>query len=308
MRKSCNALGIRGKLFLSAAAIVAFAGPMAFSTAHAKPVQAQSQAQNTFANLSDFKFDVASIKPNKSGVEGFRFQNPPNGLSGTNVSPQMLIHYAFGIFEEYRYSGAPIWISTDRYDIETKLDSSTIDELQKLSKAQRQLAWQQMLQALLQERFHLTARRETKEFPVYFLVIAKNGPNLQESKPNPDDPNAPKNAVWGGSMKSGMIILPAKLMPMEQLASQLSGIVGRMVLDRTGLTGKYDFTLQYAPEQSALSSSGGASEGQPVPAASDPNGTSIFTALQEQLGLKLDSGKGPIEIIVIDHIERASGN
>ena len=308
MHKLRGTFGVRAKLLLSASSLVIIAVPTAFSSAHATPMQTQPQSQGTLTNPSDFKFDVVSIKPNKSGTEAFGFSDVPDAYGGKNISLEMIIRDAFGIYEEYRYSGAPGWISSDRYDVEAKLDSATFDQLQKLNRNDRKLATQHMLQSLLAERFNLTVQRETKESPIYFLVIAKNGPKLQESKPNPDDPNAPKNAVWGGSTKSGMIILPANLMPIEQLASRLSSIVGRMVLDKTGLTGKYDFTLQYAPDQSAVPPSLSASEGQPAASASDPNSVSIFTALQDQLGLKLESGKGPIEIIVIDHIERASGN
>ena len=105
------------------------------------------------------------------------------------------------------------------------------------------------------------------------------------------------------------MIVSAKLMPLSQLAQKLSGELGRMVVDKTGLTGTYDFDLQYVFDRGPGPISGGSSEGQPIPSASEPSGgPSVFTALQDQLGLKLESGKGPIEIIVIDHIERASGN
>jgi uncharacterized protein (TIGR03435 family) len=145
---------------------------------------------------------------------------------------------------------------------------------------------------------------------VYLLVIAKNGSKLQESKTNPDDPGAPKNGVWGGGgTKDGVRTVTAKYVPIEQLASELTDMVRRTVLDRTGLTGRYDLTLKYVPDYVALRSpTASASEGQPAPSASDPTGVTIFSAVQEQLGLKLESGKGPIEVIVIDHIERASGN
>src|SRR5580704_17027581 len=112
-----------------------------------------------------------------------------------------------------------------------------------------------MLQVLLEERFNLKAHRDTKEFPVYFLVIAKNGSKLQEIKPNPNDPSADMGVWGGGGMREGVRTITAHIVPIEQLASKLTGIVGRTVLDKTGLTGRYDFTLKYAPEYLALQSS-----------------------------------------------------
>jgi uncharacterized protein (TIGR03435 family) len=287
---------------------MAFGIPIAFSPAAATTVQNQPRSQSAAFDPSDFRFEVASIKPTKTPDGGFYLNDTSDGITGRNVPLVYLVKQAFGIYEDFRYSGAPNWLRSDCYDVEAKMETSVAEQFRKLPRAQRILAEHHMLQVLLAERFNLKVHRETKEVPVYFLVVARNGPKLQESKPNPDDPKAPKNAVWHESMKNGLIIMPAELMPIEQLASRLSGIVGRKVLDKTELTGKYDFTLQYAEDQSAPPVSAGASEGQPTPNASDPNGTTIFTALQDQLGLKLASGKGPIEIIVIDHVERASGN
>jgi uncharacterized protein (TIGR03435 family) len=308
MQKSRHSFSIRRAFFLSAAALVVFTLAFAFSFAHATSVQTQSQPQATPANPSDFKFEVASIKPTQTPDGGWYLNGTNDGIKGQNVPLEYLIRQAFGIYEEYRYSGGPKWLSSDCYDLEAKMESSVADAFRKLPRAQRALAEQHMLQALLEERFNLKVHRETKEFTVYFLVVAKNGPKLQESRPNPDDPNAPKGAVWHESMKGGLITLPAQLVPIEQLASRLSRIVGREVLDKTGLAGTYDFTLRYAPDLVALPPSAGGSEGQPAALAADPNGVSIFTALQEQLGLKLEPGKGPVEIIVIDRVERASGN
>ena len=307
MQNRRHAFGIPIKLLLSVAAFATLAMPIAFSSANAASTQTQPQSQGALSNPSDFKFEVTSVKPAKNPEGGWRFTDTDDGVTGFNVPLVYLVHSAFGIYEDYRYSGAPGWINSENYDVDAKMESSVAEALRKLPRAQRALAEQHMLQLLLAERFNLQAHRDTKEFPVYFLVVTKNGPKFQESKPNPDDPKAPTHAVWHESMKGGMIIMPAELMPIEQLASRLSGIVGRKVFDRTELTGKYDFTLQYAEDQSARPPS--ASEVQPSPSASEPiGGVSIFTALQDQLGLKLESGKGPIEIIVIDHIERPSGN
>jgi len=301
-------VAVRKKLFLNIAALTTLAIPIAFSPARAKSVQVQSQP--AAINPNDFKYDVVSLKPTKDPDGAWYLHDTSDGISGVNVHLMVLVRIAYGIFEDYRYAGAPAWLSSETYSVEAKMDGAVADQFRKLPKDQHNLAERHMLQVLLEERFNLKIHRETKEFPVYFLVVAKGGPKFQESKPNPDDPNAPKNAVWRGpGMKGGMMITSAKLMPLSQLAQRLSGELGRMVLDKTGLTGTYDFDLQYALERGPQPILGGASESQAVPSASEPpGGPSVFTALQDQLGLKLESGKGPIEIIVIDHIERPSGN
>lgn len=302
-----HTFGVCRKLFISIGTLVTLSIPIAFGPGYARSVQTQSQ--HALTNPSGFKFDTVSIKPNKSGTEAFEVHNPLDAFGATNYSLENLIHDSYGIYEEYRYLGTPSWIKSDRYDIEMKLDSETADRLQTLSKSDRNLAWEHMLQAVLTERFNLKTHRDTKEFPVYFLVVAKGGSKLQEPKLNPDNPST-ENGVWGGGgTREGVTTITAHIVPIAQLASRLTSIMGRTVQDKTGLTGRYDLTLKYTPEYLALQSpTVAASEGQPAPSTSDPTDTSIFKALQDQLGLKLESGKGPIEIIVIDHIERASGN
>ena len=295
MRRLSKTLATRTKLFLTVVALNTLSIPIAFGLDEAKPVQSQPAT----ANLSDFKFEVVSIKPAKNPNGGWTLNPTDDGLRGLNVPLDYLIHQAYGIYEDYRYSGAPNWIKSENYDMEAKMESSVADAFRKLPSAQREVALERMFQVVLAERFNLKVHRETKELPVYFLVVARGGPKLTESKLNSDDPNAPTNGSWGGTVRGPLTISTAKRVPTEDLASVLSKSIGRMVLDKTGLTGKYDFTLQYVREQIAVT---------PSADASDSSDTSIFKALQDQLGLKLESGKGPVEIIVIDHVERASGN
>jgi uncharacterized protein (TIGR03435 family) len=305
MHKLSRITAARTKLLLSIVALAILMIPVAFTPAHAK----SSQAQATSFNLSDFKFEVASIKPAKNPEGGWGLNNTSDGIRGMNIPLMFLVKNAYGIYEDHRYLGAPNWINSDQYDLEAKMERSVAEQFGKLARAQRIAAEQHMLQVLLEERFNLKAHRETKEFPVYFLVIAKGGSKLQEPKPNPNDPSADMGVWGGGGTREGVTTMTAHIVPIEQLVSQLTAIVDRTVVDKTGLTGRYDLTLKYTPEYIALrSSTATASEGQPAPSGSDPTGTSIFKALQDQLGLKLESGKGPVEIIVIDHIERASGN
>jgi uncharacterized protein (TIGR03435 family) len=194
------------------------------------------------------------------------------------------------------------------------MDSSTAEELRKLSEDERRTERQRMLQALLAERFKLTVHRESKELPIYALVVAKDGPKLQEAKPGDTYPNGikgPDGQPGAGMMMMGREGLTAQGIPIANLVRHLSRVLGRKVVDKTGLTGKYDFTLKWTPDQSQSAMLRGPEGGQPgtgsaaAPEASEP---SIFTALQEQLGLKLDSQKGPVEILIIDHVEKPSEN
>ncbi|MGD0300483.1 MAG: TIGR03435 family protein [Bryobacteraceae bacterium] len=159
----------------------------------------------------------------------------------------------------------------------------------------------QKLQALLADRFQLTIHHETKEQPVYALVIGKNGSKLQESQMKPGDRHR--------LMRMGRSELNAEGAAIDMLTSTLSNVLGRPVIDRTGLKGDYDFKLQWTPDPSQSGGFGGPPPpGVEAPPPPDPNGPSIFTAIQEQLGLRLESQKGPVDLIVIDRVEKLSEN
>jgi uncharacterized protein (TIGR03435 family) len=292
----------RTKLFFSAAALLLFAAACALLGA--TPNQISPQQQNTTASAPAYKFDTASIKPNKSDMVSFRPGFTPDGYRAEDTNVHSLIQQAYYV-QDYQLSGISDWMDKERYDVEAKMDPSVADALSKLSPAELKLARQQMLQSLLAERFNLKVHRETKDGPVYFLTVGKNGPKLQDAKTgnvlavNADGTPArgrmqlgpgSKTFAWSTSMKS--------------LADSLAGQIARPVLDKTGLTGIYDFTLDWVPDAPPPSSPD-APNGVALPGVP---GASLFTALQEQLGLKLEPGKSPIEIIVIDHVERPSGN
>ena len=255
--------------------------------------RSQTQAQTAAANTPKFEYDAATIKPAKNPAGGWALQYDGDTLRGLNVPLLYVVKFAFGIYEDYRIVGAPKWLDSTTYDISAKIDAPTMDALKKLPKEQQNRARGQMLQDLLAERFQFAAHRETKELPVYFLVVGKNGPKLPEAKP---DPNGPNNAFWSPRMKDGIVTTTAHNMTAEGLAHYLTGPMSHTVLDKTGLTGTYEFTLTFTPENA------------PEPAPGGVNAPYLSTALQEQLGLKLEPGKGPVEIIVIDRIERPSGN
>jgi uncharacterized protein (TIGR03435 family) len=158
-----------------------------------------------------------------------------------------------------------------------------------------------MFQILLVDRYKLTFHLETKELPVYYFVVGKNGSKLQPSEGGRDN----------AQIRMGRGQINAQAMSMEMFTNQLANQLGRSVLDKTGLTGNYDFKLEWTPDQSQAGGPGpgpGDGGGGDHPPASDSTGPSIFTAVQEQLGLKLESQKGPVQILVIDRIEKASDN
>jgi uncharacterized protein (TIGR03435 family) len=278
--------------------------------------RAESPTQNASANAPKFEFEVATIKPSKpgSGPGGYSF--PSGGFKATNVSLQTLVEAAYHIGDD-QVSGAPKWLNSDRYDVEAKMDASAAADLQKLNREEQDAARQQMLQAFLADRLRLTIHRESKEFSVYLLVVAKNGPKLQEAKPGDTygdgiksrdgSPLAAGNTRMTGGRNART--LTAHAVPISTLTQLFLAFLGRPVLDKTGLAGKYDFTLTWGPDDNRPPTlAGGASNDSSPSVASDSNGPPLLTAIQEQLGLKLESGKGPVEVIVIDHIERPSGN
>jgi uncharacterized protein (TIGR03435 family) len=297
-------LDLTHKLLLITTGLMALAVPLSFGLVHANQSRADSQTENTTAKLP--AFEVASIKPDKAAGDGpVMLQFTPDGFTATNMPLKMLIREAYSV-EENQILGAPAWLNAHSYDIEAKVDSAEVGDLRNLSIAQRKL----MLQPLLVDRFKLQIHRETKELPVYELLIGKNGPKVHEAKPNDTYPNGIKGP--DGHSGPGLVWIEAGRLtgqgvPLAELARLLSQRLGHNVLDKTGLTGKYDFIMPWPPADAADTMppvSAGGEQG----AAAPPDGPSIFTALQEQLGLRLESRKAPVEVLVIDHVETPSAN
>jgi uncharacterized protein (TIGR03435 family) len=262
-------------------------------------------AQSAAVPLS---FEVASIKLSSPDARNSSLTlKPPNGMQVSNVPLRMLITFAYNI-RDFQLSGGPAWIGTERYDILAKAERSASsenvpDDPRKMTDEQRMKTQEEMrerVRTLLAERFHLTIHRETREAPVYALVVAKGGPKLQAVQESADG----QVGLRGGR---GQLNGMAAQIPM--LANLLSNQLGRPVIDKTELKGKYDFKLEWAPDPSQGGEPGRLPPGVEVsPTSSDPDGPSIFTALQEQLGLRLESQKGPVETIVIDRVEKATEN
>jgi bla regulator protein blaR1 len=301
------------KLLFVAAGLLTVAAPIVFGLQNATPNPAVPEGNNKAANTHGY--DVASIKPNKSGGDMVRMMVRPDGLTAMGATLHMLIQNAYEI-QYFQIVGAPKWVSSDRYDIEAKMDSSEIEKFQTLGPDQRVLESKQMLQALLANRFRLVVHRETKELPGYALVVAKNGSKLHDAKPGDTYPNGIKGP--DGRSGEGLMImggnggpLTGQGVPVESLVRVLSQQMGRTIVDETGLKGKYDFTLKWTPDDragpmSAANQGGGARSDDAPP--TDSSGPSIFTAIQEELGLKLESRKVPVEMVVIDHVETPSEN
>jgi bla regulator protein blaR1 len=300
-------LDLGKKLLLVVAGTMAVAGPLMFGLMQEPQKQAASPVAGAASKVP--AFEVASIKPNKSGTGMTMLRTTPVGFSASNVSLKALIQQAYGV-EEDQILGAPSWLGSERYDMEAKVASSDTDALHDLNPDQRRL----MLQPLLADRFQLKVHTELRDLPVLALVVAKGGPKLHEAKPGDTYPNGLKG--FDGEGGPGMMLmrpgqLTAQGLDLSSVAKLLSQQLGRTVQDKTGLTGKYDFTLQWKPDRDPSPMPGAPPPGQQGPDATlspDSSEASIFTAVQEQLGLKLESRKAPVEVLVIDHVEAPSEN
>ena len=245
-------------------------------------VVAGASAQSGAAGAAPY--DVVSVHVNKTGGGDSSWGTNNGGYRGTNVSVKWLIQDAYALPTDDLITGMPGWASAAKFDIEAKMDAETIATLKNLSKKEGAHREELMMQALLADRFGLKVHHETRELQVYQLVLAKSGSKMKEAKT--DD---------GGSLNVNNQSLTATGATMENFCQFLSQQLHRKVEDKTGLAGKYDFTLQWLPDEAAGESAG------TTGANSLPT---LFTALQEQLGLKLESRKGLIEVLVVDHAER----
>jgi uncharacterized protein (TIGR03435 family) len=247
-------------------------------------------------------FAVATIKPNNKN-NGWRLEFTPDGFTARGVFLRQVIQEAYGVYEENRMYGGPTWLTSERFDIEAKIDSADAAGFRDFSLDQRRF----MLQRLLADRFKLTIHRETKELPAYALLVAKSGPKLHESKPDTIYHSQIKG-VDGLVTRSGRGYLDGQGFSTTALAQLLYPSAGILVVDKTGLTGSYDFSLHWTPDDVSTPMAKATEGGTQEAAASDFSGPSLFTALQEQLGLKLVPMKFPLEVIVIDHVEMPSEN
>jgi bla regulator protein BlaR1 len=297
------------KIAIQVLGLFAVAGPVAFGVVR----MASVHAQILHASGPLPSFEVATIKPwrrpatpppppSPQTSDGIAAPNPalPDKVAPINTRGQttdrvhailtarLLIGFAYNVpfgYERIRVLGGPDWLGSDDYEIQAKIEDSLYAAMQKMNPAQQREQVNLMEQSLLADRFKLKVHFETREMPGFALVIAKNGPKLRPAK----DGESTRLSVRQNEMTATAISVD------QWIHSPFLG--GRVVVDQTGLTGTYDFTLTWS-EQSVASSTG---------QESGTDAPSLFTAVQE-LGLKLVPTKVPVEVIVVDSIERPSAN
>jgi uncharacterized protein (TIGR03435 family) len=252
--------------------------PCVCGNAYAAQSGSTAQAYSTATKLP--VYDVVSIKPNKSGSGNYGFQTGDDSFIATNVPLKYLLSMAYDIKPEL-ISGVSGPIDSAQFDVIAKMVEPDPDVLKKLSNKQRQ----SMLVPFLEDRFQLKAHTEIKILPVFEMIVTKDGPKFKHS-PSPGKPNP----TW----TTGNGRFTANDLSITNMASVLTDLVHRTVIDKTGLTGNYDLTLKWSQDVGSNTTT--------------DTGPSIFTALQEQLGLKLRPAKGPVETLVVDHVAMPSEN
>ena len=241
------------------------------------------------------KYEVVSIRQVKGDPRSIRFVDLPDGFSMEGLPLKSLIPDAYGISQDDRVSGWPEWATSRRFDIEAKMDAETSDALRKLPKEQQAAQRQRMMQSLLADRFQLKVHRGSEIRTTYELVLAKGGSKMKEDTSLTDRAGVPwqegvrPSTDW--SISDGTI--GGHAMPLSILADHLQASVHSTIVDKTGLTGRYDVMLQWDPRD------------EPAPNATEPP---LATALEEQLGLRFKAVKATVETIIIDHLEMPSEN
>jgi len=255
-------------------------------------------------------FDVAAIKENKSGENDGRMGGPPSRFTATNMPALQLIVFAYDNTPTFRIENAPDWLRKERYDINARAEGNF-----PVARSGGTDSRTSMMRALLIDRFKLITHMESKQLPIYEMVLAKVdkslGPQIYPTNTDcaaliasfnrgrgPQSPPLTQDGApdCGGRWVPGKVTFGTQ--PMAQLAATLSQVLQRTVVDHTGLTGTYSATLTWTPDRTTQ----GERDAE-LPQV-DQIGPSLFTAIQEQLGLKLVSTRGAVDVLVIDHVER----
>ena len=266
--------------FAAAAMLLLAAGfvPAAAARGQAKPASADTLAPNPPS------FEVVSVKLSKPGCDNMMVSSPPGRFSAHCTTLLGLLFNAYPTVKpNVDVPGLPGWANSARFDVDAKADDETAAAMQELPREQKWKQTQAMLQAALADRFKLRTHVESREGPIYELVAAKGGCKLK---------NAPANEHSRGYSWS-LDHIEVRTGPIGSLVFVLSDVLSRNVVDKTGLTGNYDIDLRWTPDDQ-----------QGTPDA----GPTLFTALEEQLGLKLVPAKGPVDTFVVDHVERPTEN
>jgi len=278
---------LRFRNILPVALVVAFAGAIVVYPQSTRP-----------------QFEVATVKPAAPNSLGQLGRAPGGRLTATNVPLALLIQNAYRV-RSFQVLGGPSWMATDRWDIEARPEEGSVTPPGPQDPNVPDL-FSLRLQSLLEDRFKLQIHRETRELPVFELTVAKGG--LRAKLADDQTPFRAGDQRGGISLMIGGGELRATAVPFPNFVAALSGVVARTVVDKTDLKGLYDITLKWMPDVGQVVSPPG-----PLPTgvqflSPDPSAPSLVTALQEQLGLKLESSKGPVEVLVIDHVERPREN
>ena len=235
-------------------------------------------------------FEVATIKPSKTDQPGRFFRFRGRHFTTTNTSLNDLISYSYKIHND-QIIGAPGWAGTEKYDIDAEPDGEGMPNDQQ---------WKDMMQKLLAERFALTSHHDKKELPVYVLSVARSGPKLDKSDAGP---NGRFGWSFQGRIGGDMTFSDASMTDFATLMQR--NVLDRPVVDQTGLAGRYDFNLNWTPDDSQFQGMG-AKPSPPTDSGNTP--PNLYTAIQEQIGLKLDATRALAEVLVIDHVEKPSEN
>jgi uncharacterized protein (TIGR03435 family) len=232
------------------------------------------------AQTSPSSFEVATIKPAAPSPDGHTHINypPDDRFSASNITLMDLMEWAYSMPGKQILDG-PSWISSTRFDIQAKSDIG--DRLKGLTSEQGNELKRRMVQGLLEDRFQLKVHQETRMLPAYDLVVAKGGSKLQPSQSN------------GKSVNAGGRYFNGEGLTMDIIAEQLSRISGRVVVDKTGLAGRFDLKLRWSPDDAV---------------ASETDAPTLFTAIQEELGLRLEPAKEPVPVLVVDHVDQPTPN
>ena len=257
------------------------------------------------ANLESAKlpaFEVASVKPDPEGDRkpSSQFGSPfGKYVNASNVTARMIIKTAYDL-QDFQISGGPTWINTDRYDINAKVDDALYEQLQKLPQKLHEQQTNLMLQSLLADRFKLHITRSTAQVPVLVLAGASEGPKLTDSglkSATPPSGNL-EGSIWISLGQGGQVSIEGRAASVDNFADSLSRMLGRKVINQTELRGNYSFKITFVNDAQIASD----------PQSVDSSAPSIFTILQEQLGLRLKKDRGPVDTIAIVHIERPAPN
>lgn len=267
--------------------------PLPLSLARTNPDEAWAIPEPLKPMAADANpgFDVVTIKPSAPGARGKGFGFRANQFVTMNTNMNDLVAFAYGLHSE-QIIGAPAWFDTELFDIDGKPDVAGQPSLHQM---------ESMVAKLLPDRFALKFHHEQRELSVYIITVAPGGPKMAKTAAGPNDPQ--------GFGFRGLGDLVVRNMNMAEFASWMqSGVMDRPVVDHTGLAGKYDFTLKWTPDDSQFAQFRGVTPMTP-PKTDDPNAPpSLYTAVQEQIGLKIEAGKAMDDVIVIDHVEQPSPN